>query len=676
MRIALVSRELYPFGGGGIGQFASATATLLSECAEVTLLTSSTHRAAYLRALSVGDHRLAPRGVRVEFVPEPTLDEAGPWSTFAHLYSARVYERLRELYPDGGPDVLEFGDYAAEAFVTLQAAQALDRFLTRTCICVRVHTSSEICAILNGHSPGDQRVHALYAMERFTLAHADRLIWQGGDVLGTYERFYGTRALAPAVRIRYPYRGPVSATGADAGFSVQPPLRVLYAGRLERRKGVAGLVRAATGLPGDEFRLTLLGSDTDTGPLGVSVRETLELAITGDSRVTLIEPGSREAVASAICAHDVVVMPSLWECWPYAALEALHLGRPVLATPVGGLVELVVPGVSGWLARGCDAPAIAQALRSLLDDPQAVAALVRSGAPSAHARALSDEGAILDGYRALAQVQPRSGAGANGRRARGRGRLDSPIGELRAGQDSPLVSAIVPYYRASRFVAETIDSLLAQSYARIEIVLVNDGSFEEADWIVAELCASRPIIVVSQMNAGLGAARNYGVAQSRGRYVLPLDADNTIEPEFVQRCVEVLEARPEVAYATTWSRYVDEHGTPLEGLDLGYQPLGNHAEAMTGENFAGDAAAVIRRRLLRSGFAYSEELTSFEDWHLYRELARAGHFGVVIPERLLRYRVRPDSMLAEIGAPRRERLREEIEAHIRENALRWTSSSA
>ena len=87
------------------------------------------------------------------------------------------------------------------------------------------------------------------------------------------------------------------------------------------------------------------------------------------------------------------------------------------------------------------------------------------------------------------------------------------------------------------------------------------------------------MVVVTQMNQGLGAARNFGVLQSRGRYVFPLDCDNIAEPEFVARCVEILERRPEVAYVTSWSRYIDEDGTPRPGPDLGYQPLGNQARA-------------------------------------------------------------------------------------------------
>jgi glycogen(starch) synthase len=136
------------------------------------------------------------------------------------------------------------------------------------------------------------------------------------------------------------------------------------------------------------------------------------------------------------------------------------------------------------------------------------------------------------------------------------------------------------------------------------------------------------------------------------------------------------EARPDVPYVTAWSRYVDEGGVPLADPDLGYAPLGNHA-AMNGDlNVAGDAAAVIRRRIFDAGFRYSEELTSFEDWHFYRELQRAGQIGEVIPERLLRYRVRGDSLTARVVHRHRGRLHAEIEALMHENGMRWTSSSA
>jgi glycosyltransferase involved in cell wall biosynthesis/GT2 family glycosyltransferase len=658
LRVAFVSREVYPLGGGGIGQFVTAAARLLSRIAEVTILTTSVFEETYERLRAARDPRLPGNGVRVVFVPEPTVEETAGWYHITHCYGVRVLERLKECYPDGGPELIEFPDFLGEAFVTLQAAETLDPFLAHTRVAVRLHTTAELCEVLDGYLKRDLGSQALHHMERYALAHADRLIWQGGDVLGTYRRFYGADALAPDTRIRYPYAGPVADSGSDDAFEIEGPLRILYAGRLERRKGVQNLVRALTAVARDDFRLTLIGDDTATAPLGLSMREQLRLAIADDGRIELREPGDRAAIAQAIREHHLVAIPSLWECWPYAALEPLHLNRPILATPVGGLVELVAPGRSGWLAGGTDHVALEQALESVLGTTGELKEMVRSRAPLARGRELADEREILDGYQTLVRAEP-----------------TPPSGRRRSSTRAPLVSAIVPYYRASHYVLEAVQSLLAQTYPRLELVLVNDGSFEEQDWIVAEIAARMPVTVVTQMNQGLGAARNFGVLQSRGRYVFPLDADNIAEPELVARCVEILERRPEVAYVTSWSRYIEDDGTPLAGASIGYQPLGNRAAVVARENVAGDAAAVIRRRIFDAGFRYSEELTSFEDWALYRELRGAGHFGMVIPERLIRYRVRADSMQAQIAQPRRHRLEGEIEALMREREMRWTSSA-
>ncbi|HSP18917.1 MAG TPA: glycosyltransferase, partial [Myxococcaceae bacterium] len=457
-----------------------------------------------------------------------------------------------------------------------------------------------------------------------------------------------------------PYAGPTAPAGADRDYAPGEKIRLLYAGRLERRKGVHNLVRALTGLARDDFRVTVVGGDTPTAPLGVSMRDLISLEVAQDGRFQLLEAVDRDALAELIRGHDVVLIPSLWECWPYAALEAMSLNRPLLATPVGGLIEMVRPERSGWLAGGTDSEALESALEAILDDRDALCRLAHSEGPRQQVQALSAEAEILAGYERLGgQPGRRSGRSATGKH--------SP---------APLVSAIVPYWHSARYVRETLDSLLAQTYPRLEIILVNDGSFAEEDWIVAELAARMPMTVVSQMNRGLGSARNFGISNAQGRYVFPLDADNTVSSDFVARCVSILEARPEVAYVTSWSRYVDEQGQALGDGEQGYEPLGNFAGLNEDQNVAGDAAAVLPRRLFDIGFKYSEELTSYEDWHLYRELARDRRYGCVIPERLLRYRVHPQSMQARIAVPRQARLRREMAALLRESEMRWTSSSA
>ena len=81
--------------------------------------------------------------------------------------------------------------------------------------------------------------------------------------------------------------------------------------------------------------------------------------------------------------------------------------------------------------------------------------------------------------------------------------------------------------------------------------------------------------------------------------MLPLDADDTIAPEFVARCVRALRARPELAYVTTWVQYMDQDGEPF-GDDLGgYVPFGNWAELMRRNNVGGTCSSLFRAPRVR-----------------------------------------------------------------------------
>ncbi len=247
MRIALVSRELHPIGGGGIGVAVAGLASALSEIAEVVILTRSGLEEAHRRLKATGE---LPWGdeVRVEFVPEPTSGEYGSYYNFMHLYSSRVLERLRELYPDGGPDVIEFPDFLGEGMVTVQERRAHARFLRDTQVQVRLHTTAEICSVLDGYVDEGFEARQLITAERHVLREADRILWPGGDVLETYRRFYGEAELAPASRVRGLIASPPDDAPDAALPSAGEELRLLYLGRLERRKGVQDLVRGLTAL--------------------------------------------------------------------------------------------------------------------------------------------------------------------------------------------------------------------------------------------------------------------------------------------------------------------------------------------------------------------------------------------------------------------------------------------
>jgi glycosyltransferase involved in cell wall biosynthesis len=648
VRVALVSRELAPFGGGGIGPYVAATARALAPIAEVTVFTTERHRRHFEELAARGDERVAD--LRVRFVAEPR-----PWEiedfhgSRLYRWSANALDAVAAEYPGGGPDLAEFPDFLGEGFVAVQAARSLDPRLRRTRVCVRLHTTAELTDVLNGHLPAGLEPRLTYELERYALRNCDHVLWPGGDVLGTYERRLGD--LPGPVMIHNPLTpDPTASANGDALAS--GPLRLLYVGRFERRKGVLDLARAVTGIEGDGVRLTMVGGDTATAPLGQSMREMVGLMVGGDPRVELRDPVPRSELAALYAAHDLVVLPSLWECWPTVGLEALERNRPLLATPAGGLPGMVEPGRSGWLTGGAGPEPLARAIEELAAEPDRVRALARERAPREALAELTDPDRIRAAYAELAQADP--------------ARAPAPARE-------PLVSVVIPYFRLARFVEDTVRSAVAQTHPRTELILVNDGSFEPEDGILVGLAERYPIEIVTQPNSGLGAARNAGIAQSRGEYVFLLDADNVAAPRFVERCVAALEAHAELAYATSWARYVDETGSQWGAPGRGLRPLGNWSALVSERNVAGDAAAVFRRRVFdRVGF--SEELTSFEDWAFYRRLRELGLMGHVIPEELLDYRIRGDSMMRELGAPNAERIEGEIRAHLAEAEIAWTPS--
>ena len=104
----------------------------------------------------------------------------------------------------------------------------------------------------------------------------------------------------------------------------------------------------------------------------------------------------------------------------------------------------------------------------------------------------------------------------------------------------PLVSVIIPVYQAEKFLTECVESVRKQDYSELEIVLVNDGSTDRSNQMCEELAAADPRIrVIHQNNKGSGAARNAGIKEATGKYLLFLDADDKLDDSSGQRRVPV-----------------------------------------------------------------------------------------------------------------------------------------
>lgn len=112
--------------------------------------------------------------------------------------------------------------------------------------------------------------------------------------------------------------------------------------------------------------------------------------------------------------------------------------------------------------------------------------------------------------------------------------------------EETLVSIIVPVYNTEKYLQRCIDSLLAQTYRNIEIILVNDGSTDDSLRIIHDAAENDSRIkVISQANKGLSSARNSGMAVAMGDYLLFCDSDDTVEPEWVDRLLNAAKEYPD-----------------------------------------------------------------------------------------------------------------------------------
>ena len=555
--------------------------------------------------------------------PEPSESLARmSFASADHLRSAAALEEIERAYEGtAGPDLLEFCDYRALGLVPLEARAAGHPLLRSTTVAIRLSSTAELVALHDGRLlAAEQRVGEL-EREQFRLA--DRLLWPGGDILAAYRRYYGDDLLPAAVKTGRPF--PAASPPQAPGPGLDGPLRILYAGRLQRIKGVIDLVDACLRLPEDDWELTLIGADTETAAMGQSVRLTIERMCEGDPRVRIEDAVAHEELQRRFGEHHLLAVPSNFEFCGNVALEAMRAGTPVLATPVGAMVEFVGDG-GGWLADDVGAPALGRALAALFRDREEVERARASGEPFAAFRRFTDPELALEAYETLAGP-PRAAAGQ----------------AVASAPEGPAVTAVIPYHRADRYVEEAVASLLAQTHPNLDVIVVNDGSFEAEDAVLDRLAEDPRVRVVAQLQRGDLMARRLGIALADGEYVMQFDADNVLQPEFVARALAMFREQPDLAYVTSWLAYVDPDGNELDGG--GYAPLGNRVFGSEEGNWDGDTAALVPRRLLTLPDPFPEQKSLQGDWLLYRRLRERGEYGAVIPERLVRYRVHPDSNL-------------------------------
>lgn len=638
MRIALVSRELAPFAGGGIGTYALLMARALRDAGhEVHVLTEPRDQ---LQQVAVKElSGITVHGVNLE------SGRAAVEAFVCHpqRHAMAVFEALEALHQRHPFDVVEFPEFWGEGYFALRARRHLGSFAGAT-LAVRLHTPSRDVRELNDSGWLDREGACLDHMEAFSIRSADVVLSPTRSLL---ERIRARQGLpAASAVVVHPFDATL-AQAAPGGAAARA--RVLYFGRLEHRKGVQLLVEAAQRLmrAGSELEVVLLGSDTPTGPAGGSMRAHLQSRIEApfQGRFTFAAGRSREELPQQIAQASVCCFPSIWENFPNVLLEAMSLGTPVIASDAGGMAEIIVHEQSGLLFRSGSVEALASALERMLGD-EALRRRCAQAGPE-RVRSLCDSQQIVPAFEAAVRG-PRKGPVA-------------PSGEVGG------VAVVIPVFNSGALLLEAVRSAQEQTVAPEEIVVVDDGSTDPQTLSALEALATLPgLKVIRQANRGVGAARNAGIAATLARWILPLDADDLLAPTFIQRTLAAAAREPELAYVTTLVRYFEQELST--GLKGGWIPWGLERDVLPALNVASTCTALLRREVLAAVGGFDEQ-GRYEDWDLFCALAERGHQGGVVPEFLFHYRMHPTSFMKSLDARGQTQLQARVLARHPDLAL-------
>ncbi len=181
---------------------------------------------------------------------------------------------------------------------------------------------------------------------------------------------------------------------------------------------------------------------------------------------------------------------------------------------------------------------------------------------------------------------------------------------------SPVISVVIPAYQHAASLPGCLESVFAQQDVRTEIIVVDDGS-TDATLEVLETYKVKGVRVIHQENQGANPARNRGLAEATGEYVIVLDADIIMRPTMLRDFLAQLQAHPEASYAYGsfyfgWKHF---HGVPFS------------AERLRRMNFIHTSALV--RRVDHPGF--DPAVKRFQDWDVWLTMLERGRVGVLVP---------------------------------------------
>lgn len=206
----------------------------------------------------------------------------------------------------------------------------------------------------------------------------------------------------------------------------------------------------------------------------------------------------------------------------------------------------------------------------------------------------------------------------------------------------PQISIIIPCYNLAQYLDEALQSVLDQTYTDWECIVVNDGSPDNTEDVANKwLTKDSRFVYLYKENGGVSRARNLGIEKAKGEYIIPLDADNKLRPQFIKQIIAILDSNKEVDVVHGDAQLFGNKDSVWKGkpFDIAEMVLNNYI----------DTCAGFRKSIWEELGGYDENMPvyGFEDWDLWLRMAVRGYQFQYVEEIFFDYRVRDNSLLSD-----------------------------
>ena len=629
-RICIVTPEIVgPFKNGGIGTHAFYLSKFLAEDLKYDTTVLFTE-AVQIKNLAYWKNNYKSNW-NINFFALSELPSSFPGNIAGGCWlisrSLDIYNWLREQ----NFNICHFQDYKANGFISIQAKRTGQAFQNTLLTCT-THSSCQWIREQMQQFPnrGNHDLVLDYA-ERYCVEFADFVI-SPSEYMLKWATLKGWNISKNQKVI--PYLLEVE----DKPFSSlqQNNHHLIFFGRLETRKGIEVFLQSLKILDSElksknyPLKVTFLGKIGKVGSRNADELITDFFANLSDLYNYLIISNYGHVEALNYLRQNsgaLIIIPSLVDNFPYAALECVELRMNIIASNTGGIPEIFQDDSRLFEPNPVS---LTEKIKECIFGE--IKPLKKRYSPEL-ARKLWQE--FHTSYFNKAQ-------------------LDLEVSEkekdnLKILNKESLVSVCIPYFNHGEYLPRSLHSLEQQTYSNFEVVVVNDGSTEEFSNDTFEqmntLYSNRNWLFLEQENGGVGKARNSAAKQASGNYLIFMNTDNLAEPNTIEKMVKSISFSGVNCLTCYWRSFKNESDIYAKTSHFVHVPIGACLEGGIYENVFGGANFIIDKEVFLALGGFNEngsEATA--DWEFLASLVLAGYSLDVIPNYLFLNRYTENSL--------------------------------